>query len=333
MAKVLILSADNQPFDVWRHSSAFLLRHSAELNSSGPHHLTEDPEKADLILFAEMGTVGKFHEVIRAHPLYRRFPKKCFVFDSGDFLFPAVPGLYASLSKEQARIGGARTGFYTYLIENAFITHRPCTGDESYLASFVGSQTAHPVRKQLFRIQRGDFYLKDTSSYSANITYHGDPTQRARFWSEYADSIADARFSLCPRGAGGGSIRLFESMKIGRACVILADDWQPNTGVDWAAFSITVAERDAHKLPEILDRYADQAVAMGARARQAWEENFSEQVRFTRVVDHCLQLQAEGHTSPSTRWLRLLRYAATHPRWWLSSKRQLYHDTGRWFYW
>lgn len=332
MAKVLILSADNKPFEVWRHSSAFLLRHSAELSPAGPHRLTGSPDEADLILFAEMGTIGKFQELVRAHPLYRRYAKKCFIFELSDFCFPVVPGLYASLTKEHARIGGVRTGFYLCLIENAFITHRPCTGNEPYLAAFVGSQSAHPVREQIFHIQREDFFLKDTSGYSAKMTYHGDPAERAHFWSEYADSIANARFSLCPRGAGAGSIRLFESMKMGRACVILADDWQPNTGVDWAAFSITVAERDAHKLPEILDRYADRAVEMGARARQAWEENFSEQVRFTRVVDQCLQIQAEGRAGQSARQMRLLRYVAAHPRWWLSSKRQLYRDTGRIFW-
>ena len=59
---------------------------------------------------------------------YERFPDKCFLFDSGDNIFPVVPGIYASLTKEWYRPDHTRTGFYLYLIENAFITYRPPSG-------------------------------------------------------------------------------------------------------------------------------------------------------------------------------------------------------------
>ena len=48
MAKVLILSSDVSPkLDVWKHSSAFLLKHSAELDTFGMHTLTDDPAEAE----------------------------------------------------------------------------------------------------------------------------------------------------------------------------------------------------------------------------------------------------------------------------------------------
>lgn len=314
MAKVLVLSSlDHLEFDPWIHGSAFLLKHSAEVDRFRQHSLTEDPTEADIILFAEMGMVGRFAEVVRAHPYYRRYKEKCFLFDSGDFFFPTVPGIYASQSKEQYRRGGTRAGYYLYLIENAFITYRPCTGSEPYLASFVGNRTSHPVREQLFHFNRRDIYVRDTSSVSGRITYHGGPEERARFWSEYADSIAASRFSLCPRGAGAGSIRLYESMKMGRACVILSDEWQPNSGIDWDSFSITVAERDAAMIPEILERAAGRCVEMGMRARQTWEDHFSERVRFHRMVELCLDIRREGKNSRLARDQRALRYTA-NPR-------------------
>src|SRR5690348_17280570 len=302
MAKVLVASSNSSfPFDVWRHSTAFLLRHSAELAGSAEYCLTEDPEEADLILFGEM---------VRAHPLYKRYPGKCFVFDSGDSILPSVPGVYASLSKDQYRLGYTRTGFYLYLIQNPFLNHRPCSGREKYLASFVGSKRTHPVREKLFKFGRDDIYVKDTSNYGQRITYHGSPTERARFWAEYADSIADAKFSLCPRGRGTGSIRLFESMKMGRACVVLSDDWQPNDGVDWSEFAIFVPEKEVDRVPGILEQLEHRAPHMGARARQAWEERFSEQARFRYVVELCLDIQKQVRNGRFVRAGRVLRQAA-----------------------
>lgn len=329
MAKVLILSArPHPPFDVWVHSSAFLLEHSAGIDAFGKHHLTDDPDEADIILFAEMGMCGKFAELVRAHPHYRRYAEKCFLFDSADLYFPIVPGIYASLTKDHHRLGYVRTGFYLYLIENAFINHRPYSGNEKYLASFVGAKRSHPVREKLFALRHKDIYIKDTSNYGAQITYHGQPAERAAFWQEYADTMADARFSLCPRGRGAGSIRLFESMKMGRACVIISDAWQPGDGVNWDEFSITVPECEAGQLPEILERYADRAAEMGARARQVWLEHYSEQVRFHRIVELCLDIQKQVGNSIVKRWLRTLKQT-TNPknlRWYLNSKKNLYLD-------
>lgn len=335
MARVLILSSNTGfPFDVWRHSSAFLLRHSAELAGPGQHCLTEDPEEADIILFGEMACSGELAEMVRAHPYYRRYPGKCFIFESNDTVLPTLPGLYSSLSKDQYRLGYARTGFYLYLIENAFISHRPSAGNEKYLASFVGSKHTHPVREALFTFGRSDIYVKDTSGYSQRMMFHGAPAERAEFWAEYADSIADAKFSLCPRGRGSASIRLFESMKIGRACVILSDAWQPNDGIAWDGFSITVPEKEAHRLPQILEQNEPRSAAMGARARQAWEEHFSERARFRYVVDQCLDIQKQIHNGWLVRTARLLRQEANpkHFRRYLRSKRILYRTTGK-IYW
>lgn len=335
MAKVLITSSNADfAFEVWRHGTTFLLKHGAELDVAGQHSLTDDPVEADIILIGEMGTVGAFAEMVRAHPYYRRFPEKCFLFDSGDGLFPTLPGIYASLTREQYHLGYTRTGFYLYLIENVLISSRPYTGNERYLASFVGSRFTHPVREKLFELGRSDIYTRDTSSYGQHITYHGLPAERTRFWAEYADSIADAKFSLCPRGRGAGSIRLFESMKMGRACVILSDAWQPNHFVNWSEFSISVPENEASRLPEILERNEHRAAEMGACARRTWEERFSEQARFHYVVELCLDIQKQVSNGVFARHLRVLRQTANpkNLRHYLSSKMNLYRNTGK-IYW
>ena len=330
MAKAIVISsAPAGAFDPWKHGTTFLLRHSAELDVFGQHQLVEDPREADVIVFGEMGECGAFAERVRAHPFYRRFPEKCFLFDSGDSVFPIMPGIYASLMRQDYRRDHTRTGFYLYVIENPYIQHRPLTGAEPYLASFIGSGRTHPVRGQLFAIRRQDFLMKDTGLISYRMAYEADPLERPPFWAEYADGMASARFSLCPRGRGTGSVRLFESMKMGRACIILADSWPPNDGVDWDSFSIRIPEREAHRVPDIAEKYADQAAAMGRRARAEWENWFSEKVRFHRVVELCLDIQRTRGRFRRLERILHLRHIPLHPRRYLSSKKWLYIRNGK----
>lgn len=334
MAKVVVLpSAAGQPFDPWKHGTAFLIRHSAEQDTFGIHQLTDDPREADLILFGEMAACGKFAEMVRSHPYYRRFPEKCFIFDSADFFYPIVPGLYPSLTEDQYRPDHTRTGFYLYLVTNAFITPRPLSGREVYLASFVGSANTHPMRRQLFEFNREDIFVRDTSQNSQRMQYEGGPAERAQFWSEYADWLADARFSLCPRGMGAGSIRLYESMKMGRAPVIISDRWHPNEGIDWNSFSFRVPESDVHRIPELLEQNAHRAPEMGARARAEWENWFSEKVCFHRIVESCLDIARHRGKSTKSQRLYDLRHILQHPRWYLNSKKWLYQQNGKRIYW
>jgi hypothetical protein len=331
MAKILILSSarGGEAFDPWKHSTALLLQHSAELDAFGQHTITDDPDQADVILFAEMGECGFFAERVRAHGYYRKFPEKCFLFDSADNPFPVLPGIYASLTKAQYRNNHTRTGFYLYVIENPFIQFRPLTGREPFLASFFGNSGTHPVREKVLALCREDFSLQDTGKTSTHMAYHGNPEERVPFWTDYADAMANARFSLCPRGVGAGSIRLFESMKMGRPCVILSDDWQPNSGVDWDAFSIRIPEAEASRIPEILDHNADRAEEMGLYARKEWEKWFSEHVRFHRVVELCLDIQRSRGRFGSIQRLYHLRHIPLHPRRYLSSKKVLFKQDGR----
>ncbi len=338
MAKVVVLSsAGERDFDPWIHGTTLLLRHSAELDVFGEHTLVEDPREADIILFGEMnqarqGVCGIFAERVRAHPFYRRFPGKCFLFDSGDTFFPVLPGVYASLTNKHYRPDHTRTGFYLYVIENPFIRAEPLAGRENYLASFVGSSTSHPLRQQILSLRRDDFLLRDTRAKSYQMNFEADPLERAPFYLAYADAMASARFSLCPRGVGAASIRLFESMKMGRACVIVSDAWHPNDGVDWNSFSIRVPEADVSRIPQILEEHADRAAEMGLRARAEWEKWFSEKVRFHRVVELCLDIRRARRSSGQARRIFDLRHIPLHPRMYLRSKRMLYRYHRR-LYW
>ena len=264
--------------------------------------------------------------------IYQRFPEKCFLFDISDTFSPVLPGIYASLTQDQYRPDHTRTGFWLLVTENVLIQHRPLTGMERHLACFVGSASSHPIRHRLLELRDKDILVKDISRRRDVITDLDSPREREQFWSEYADGMASARFSLCPRGAGAGSVRLFESMKMGRACVIISDAWQPNEGVDWESFSIRVHEAEISSIPRILKQHAGRAAEMGLRARSEWEKWFSEGVRFHRVVELCLDIQGARRFSGPLRRLYDKRHILLHLRLYLRSKKILYHRHHR-IYW
>lgn len=297
MAKVLLTTttAENPADGNWARGAFTRLRESAEQDRFVQHSLTESPEEADVILFAQLAQDGFYNLGLLRTPLYRRWPEKCFLFYPDDMPIPFLPGVYASIEKRWYDPRRVRTGMYLTVLENSHIRHHPLPEGEAprYLYSFMGSFNTAPVRCALAGIAGGRGYVLDTSQESLRTWTKGTPEERDAFWRRYADLLAETAFALCPRGIGTGSIRLFEAMKMGRAPVILSDEWVPPVGPRWEEFSLRVAEKDVASLPALLQGREGHAAAMGARARREWEEWFSEEVRFHRVVEWCLQIRAQ----------------------------------------
>jgi hypothetical protein len=147
-------------------------------------------------------------------------------------------------------------------------------------------------------------FLFDTTPYWPYAEL--DDETRSALERQYVDVATRSRFVLCPRGLGASSIRLFEMMRMGRAPVIISDEWTPPDGPDWEAFSVRVAEADVDELPDILRARADAADQMGERARRCWEDWFSEEVTFHRVTNWCLDLNTERASRFAVPWSRVL---------------------------
>jgi hypothetical protein len=99
--------------------------------------------------------------------------------------------------------------------------------------------------------------------------------QKEQYEAEYLQIAMDSHFILCPRGIGPCTYRLFESMQLGRAPVIIADGWVEMDGIDWQQFSIRVAEADIGRLEQILLARKHESLRMGRIARQVWERHIS----------------------------------------------------------
>ena len=306
MATVLLTSAApaNHPSWPYPYDELNRLRESAARDRFGVHRVTEDPERADIILFADnVGTVRHFLATW-SNFFYRQYIYKCFLFSKNDYAIPFLPGVYASLPQRWHRSDHTRSGSYSKAFGHTHISFAPLTEPGRYLYSFVGNSTTHPLRKQLFSLEHPKQHLEDTA---ALWPYGELPEQSEQDLEDnYRRVSHGSSFILAPRGRGASSIRLFESLRMGRAPVIISDDWMPPEGPDWEAFSFRVAEAEVTQIPGLLERHEHRAPEMGRRAREAWENWFSAEATFHRVTEWCLDIQASRSSVPSRPYLKAL---------------------------
>jgi hypothetical protein len=114
--------------------------------------------------------------------------------------------------------------------------------DKNIFCSFVGSIT-HPIRKQMVEILKDDtnYYLK-YGTWNNNLGLND--------FENFADITGRSKYTLCPRGYGKNSFRMYEAMQFGSVPVyIYDDDWRPFKNlVDWDSFCISI---HVSKLPEL----------------------------------------------------------------------------------
>lgn len=303
MASVLLTSAAPSNDSTWPYPYDQLdrMRKSAARDKYGVHQLTDDPAAADVILFVENCSPIRHYLYVRRHPHYRTFAEKCYLHSRYDHPLPLLPGIYPSIEQRWQNPHWARSGGYLVAFTNDFAAYDGGQTERTYLFSFVGAKHNHALRDALFALPSDGAYLFDTTPF---WPYAELPSQKQdALEAQYQEVALQSRFIICPRGRGPSSIRLFETMRMGRSPVIISDAWVPPDGPDWASFSVRVPEAEIHRLPDLLARRASEAEDMGVRARRAWEDWFSVEATFHRTVQSCLDMQA-------ARWLPLSVYRA-----------------------
>ena len=310
MARVLLLSAT--PEDDQTDFNLAPLREAqacAKLDRFRVHSFTADPDAAELIIFVEFYGGGWYFERVRAHPFVRRYREKCFLFCANPFVIPFLPGVYAGVEKRWAS-SRTRPGFYLGRMQNPFTVYTAPDHDLPYLFSFMGSVRNAPVRARLATLRHPrSFFQNTTDDFDRILGRKMDRQERLDYDRRYAELTKASKFVLCPRGLSVSSIRLFETMRMGRAPVILSDAWARPTDVAWDEFAIQVREKDFAEIPALLEKREADAVEMGKRARSEWERCFSEEVLFHRLVELCLDIKRK-RTVPETlgRWSAYLHF-------------------------
>ena len=295
VSKVYMLSTADNAISPMSRSDFTRLSTSVEHDTFKVHTLVNSPDEADIILF--VGSTYFDHRDVRAHPIVTSHRQKCFLFHSHDFVIPFLPGIYVNITKRWYSERRTRTGFYLRVSDSDYIPYVPSLKDCEFLFCFVGSTRTHPVRTRIMSLDHPRSYLKDTSAAV------GSDEKKQTFFmvnygsndnSDYGKVLMRSKFVICPRGYAPSSWRLFETMKAGRVPVIVADQWVPPVGPEWESFTIRVRQKDVAQIPEMLEQHESEAERMGNLARKNWENWFSRETCFHRIVEWCLDLKNNG---------------------------------------
>lgn len=310
MARVFLLSA-TPPDDTTEYNLAPLTeaRRCAELDRFDVHSATDEPDTADLIIFVEFYGAGWYFEGVRRHPLVSRCRDKTFLFCANPLVIPLLPGVYAGVEKRWSS-QRTRPGFYLGRTTNQFTVYTPPDHELPYLFSFMGSVRNAPVRSALATLRHSRAYFQDTTEdFDRILQRRMERRERLDYDRRYAELTKASKFVLCPRGLSPSSIRLFETMRMGRVPVILSDAWVPPVGPAWEKFAIRIPEKDFATIPKLLEKWEARAVEMGERARAEWEGWFSDEVLFHHLVELCLDIQRK-RTIPENlgRWLPFVQF-------------------------
>lgn len=151
-------------------------------------------------------------------------------------------------------------------IQNEFINET-----KTFLCSFVGSPT-HPIRNQLLSQWGND------ENFIFAMQEHWMEVIPKKNLSLFKALTSKSKFTLCPRGYGKTSFRLYECMQLGSVPVYVSDShYLPWTDkLDWSEFCVLIKPDQINDLKEILSSYSDKQIEkMVQTAHKLYDEYFS----------------------------------------------------------
>jgi hypothetical protein len=101
--------------------------------------------------------------------------------------------------------------------------------------------------------------LKDNSKYVLKYGNWKNNLSKTDF-EVFSEITGNSVFTLCPRGYGKNSFRMYECMQFGSIPVyIYDDDWRPfKNDVDWDSFSISIHVSNLQNIDKILTSISDE---------------------------------------------------------------------------
>jgi len=258
------------------HTSLDQLIKLARFDRVGQHELCNSANSADAILFVEDAHFSDYaYRQVRRHPLVKQYNNKTFIYSEADKPFHTLPGLYTSMPADRFQ-EQQHVAFPFVRTMNQYVKHiSKWQVEQDWPFSFVGAMSCR-LRKSVIKLSEFSPGVRNTSEFNFWHATQAEKTSQGLF---FAESMARSRFSLCPRGIGTTSFRPFESMRAGRAPVIISDNWVPPSHVNWD-FAIFVREAEIANIPQLLEGMKDEAIERGKAARAAWESAYATDVIF-----------------------------------------------------
>ena len=268
-------------WDTSGHHVEDMKRALGVLSQSREHVVTNDPGEADVILLFERNA-NKTPQDLRLmlqSPVLRRHSAKCFCVNFDDQPLGLLPGGYVSLPR--SRFDWRRHRAITYMGQYNEVVARLAEHRDQYeqnlLFSFRGARS-WPTRARMF----ADLQDRNSGGRVTETFRWFDHSEAEK--TAFVEEMLHSKFVLCPRGGASSSIRMFETMELGRAPVVIADEYVEPDGPDWLSFAVFVSEERVPEIPRLLGELEPSAAQMGQLARQAWEKWFSPATRVPHLL-------------------------------------------------
>jgi len=205
---------------------------------------------------------------------------------------------YNALQKEEQPtigfVGHAQSGLAKYLKE--FVNHLKYQAKRKLNKLLADSQSFYPSsikRAQYltkFSLSKGlktNFILRD--SYRAGVQTEED---KQRTTQEFYENIFNNAYTFCIRGVGNFSVRLYETLAVGRIPIILNTDCKLplSNSIDWSKHCIILEERKKISLEmQILEFHQsktnEEFLEIQNSNRELWKTHLVRQAYFINIYN------------------------------------------------
>lgn len=150
------------------------------------------------------------------------------------------------------------------------LVNEPINETKTILCSFIGSLT-HPIRKEMCsRWANDDDFVIGAQEWKAEV-----PKRNLMLFKTFTSK---STFTLCPRGYGKTSFRLYEALQLGSIPVYISDEhYLPWTDeLDWNEFCVLLKPNQINNLKEILLTYNEERIkSMIEKGKSIYNKYFS----------------------------------------------------------
>lgn len=231
----------------------------------------EDAEEADAIIIQEKFSFKNFNYMrdLVKDPYVLKYANKVYTINSDDWATGALKGLYTSIpiGRYNSRINCSIPyfGYPNNLIFDEYEDKLP-----TFLGTWRGNLVSNKVRRRMVNVlDKKNFRLELTTSW---LNHEQNEKE------QYRDLLLAGKFSLCPAGWAPTTFRIYESMALKRAPVIISDEFIPPTGPHWNSFAIFIPQKNIKNIEEILREYESRSEELGEKANEAWKSFFAPDV-------------------------------------------------------
>lgn len=208
---------------------------------------------------------------------------RIFTISNDDSATGLLRGLYAGMPSYRFDTRYFRPVPY-YTFSNKWVFEHKKEIEPEYLAGWFGNTYSNKVRRQLVEAYQNN---KDYFVNTSNSWYNHNVDEKIA----YVELIKRSKFSLCPAGWAPPTLRLYESMAIGRCPVIIADNIVLPPGPKWEEFSLIYSgKKNISGLNAFLLKHESQYKEMGAKAKENWDRHFAGDLLKQYYADSLLSL-------------------------------------------